>query len=159
MRVIECPQFYERQSSREHPIFLAGGISGCPDWQKEFIARFKDMDDDFILLNPRRATFDITNPKESEFQIGWEYRHLHDIQPAAIVFWFPYNTLCPITLYELGMQAANRRPWRPYVFVGCHPAYPRAFDVKLQLQLAGFEGTVRDNFTDLVKDVKEWYKW
>lgn len=157
MRVIECPENFQRTMLEETPIFLAGGISNCPDWQKEFIARFKDMDDNFILMNPRRAAFDITNENMSEFQIEWEFKHLHQVEPAAIVFWFPYHTLCPITLYELGMQMGNQSPFHTKIFIGCHPSYPRFFDIKKQVSLVKPHVKVHDNFDDLVSEIKFWY--
>lgn len=158
MQVIECPNELDiNQTRNARIVFLAGGISNCPDWQKEMIARFKDVDDGLILVNPRRDSFDVTNPNESDFQIDWEHRHLSIAD--AILFWFPFNTLCPITLYELGVHAASGRDSGEAVplFVGCHPAYPRQFDVVKQLSLIRPEINVRDNFTPLVEDVKNWY--
>lgn len=165
MRVFECPdtsalsiQHNRRLSDNETLVFLAGGITNCPDWQKEMIARFKDMGDEFMLANPRRASFDITDPTMSKFQIAWEYDHL--AAADAIIFWFPYHTLCPITLYELGFHIARStytsQDWKK-IFVGCHPAYARKFDVEHQLTVAGFDSKVHDNFADLVAEVKLWH--
>jgi hypothetical protein len=66
----------------------------------------------------------------TEKQIEWEFEML---QRADLVsFWFPSETLCPITLFELGIQiGSNRR-----VVVGCHPDYARKYDVIKQLELA-----------------------
>lgn len=158
MRVIECPtMFQSAKTLEETPIFLAGGISNCPNWQKEMIARFKDMDDNFVLLNPRRETFNVNNPGETAFQIEWEYYHLHEINPRAVLFWFPHDTLCPITLYELGMQMGRYSPTYTKIFIGCHPGYARKEDVEIQTHLAGFKGNVHDNFESLVDEVKFWY--
>lgn len=153
MQVLECPQDYKPRSHGllDVLIFLGGGISNCPDWQKEMIERFKD-EEKLILINPRRKDFDITDPKASEFQIEWEYRHLHVAD--AVIFWFPYHTLCPITLYELGSKAAQGKR----LFVGCHPAYARKFDVTKQLSLIRPEVKVHDNFADLVEEVKKWHR-
>ena len=78
-------------------VFLAGGITGCPGWQQEIVGRLHDLS--VVLLNPRRANFPINDPTAAPQQIEWEHRH-----PKAdtIAFWFPCETLCPITLYELG---------------------------------------------------------
>jgi hypothetical protein len=132
-------------------VFLAGGISGCPDWQKEMIARFKGVDDHLVLVNPRRASFDITNPSESDFQIEWEATHLHMCDAA--IFWFPFHTLCPITLFEIGKHAEQGMT----LFVGCHPAYARAFDVRKQLSLMRPDIVVHDSFTPLVEQTIDWY--
>ncbi len=153
MKVVTCPEHFYHSNWTDffidNVIFLAGGITDCPDWQKEMIQRFKDCENT-VLLNPRRGKFDITDPTASEFQINWEYQNLR--KADAILFWFPYQTLCPITLYELGAAAYGGDT----IFVGAHPAYPRFFDIKKQLELIRPEVKVRDNFTDLVNDVKEW---
>lgn len=149
MNVIECPQQLREFKLSTTNIFLAGGITNCPDWQKEMIERFKDVDD-ITLVNPRRSTFDINNPAESDYQIEWEFSHLHLCD--AILFWFPYQTLCPITLYELGVHADAGKE----IFVGCHPAYQRKFDVEKQISLINPSIKVHDNFADLVDEIKVW---
>lgn len=150
MKYIECPET-AILSDDDVRVFMAGGISNCPDWQKEMAERFTTISDNLVLMNPRRRTFDVSNPSDTEFQIEWEFFHLTSAD--AVLFWFPYNTLCPITLYELGVQAALDTP----IFVGCHPAYPRKFDVEKQLQLIRPDVTVHDNFAPLVEDIKDWY--
>lgn len=150
MKVIECPSVYW-QADNDVSLFIGGGISNCPDWQREFITRFKDVPDSLTLINPRRSHFDINNTAESEFQIEWEHHHLANAD--AVVFWFPYQTLCPITLYELGVHAALDK----HLFVGCHPAYARKFDVEKQLSLIRPDVTVYDNWEPLVDDIRDWH--
>lgn len=153
MRMIECPNSLQETDDDFFTtwVFLAGGITDCPDWQKEMIERFKDVDD-LVLFNPRRKEFDITNPTMSEQQIEWEHEHLKTAN--AVLFWFPYHALCPITLFELGAAMSRGAT----VFVGCHPAYPRYFDVVKQVALERPSVKVRDNFADLVEDVKRWHR-
>src|SRR5262245_52117185 len=91
-------------------LFLGGGISGCPDWQREIVTLLADTD--LTLLNPRRAFFPIDDPSQAERQIEWEFRHLR--LATAILFWFPRETLCPIALYELGAWSMTDKP----LFVG-----------------------------------------
>lgn len=149
MKLILCPEVYD--GTGELTVFIGGGISNCPDWQKEIVERFKHFDDDLVLFNPRRTSFAIEDPAESDFQIQWEFNHLQ--RSRAIIFWFPFQTLCPITLFELGVYAALEVP----LFVGCHPAYQRKFDVKKQLELLRPDVTVHDNWQPLVKHVESWY--
>lgn len=151
MKVIQCPEVYKQSHSNPHEItvFLGGGISNCGNWQKEMIARFNDVDE-LVLLNPRREDFDIANPNMSIDQIKWEYDHLK--KASAILFWFPYETMCPITLYELGVWAAKGAK----IFVGCHPAYQRKLDVEVQLQLLRPDVKVHDNFGTMVEEIKQW---
>ena len=79
-------------------VFLAGGITACSGWQQEIVAHLHDLP--VVILNPRRANFPIDDPTAAPQQIEWEHRHLR--KADAIAFWFPCETLCPITLYELG---------------------------------------------------------
>lgn len=155
MKVITCPESldldapYNKPLSQTH-VFVGGGISNCADWQKEMIARFRDQDDNLTLINPRRTSFNITDPSESAFQIKWEHDHIK--RSDAMIFWFPWETLCPITLYELGIQVGKRNK----IFVGCHPAYQRKFDVEYQLACEGY-AKPHDNFETLVEEVKFWH--
>jgi len=110
-------------------IFLAGGITGCPDWQAEACEMLEV--DPVDILNPRRPDFDVTDPNAAEQQIRWEFDHL--AQADVILFWFPASeSPQPIALYELGRHVALNRA----VAVGCDPGYPRRFDVAWQVGLA-----------------------
>lgn len=114
-------------------VFLGGGISNCADWQSKFIALFGE-DDRINFFNPRREDFDITNPRMSEEQIKWEHIALQSAD--VILFWFAPETMCPITLFELGKYVYKGTfPDRHYVIVGCDPNYMRKFDVEYQLSL------------------------
>lgn len=68
--VVEAPQ--EMDESRPS-VFLAGGITGCQDWQAQMIAALKNLD--VVLLNPRRAIW-ADDPKELRRQIAWERKYL-----------------------------------------------------------------------------------
>lgn len=154
-QIITCPQMYEFGPRAGMPsVFIAGGITACADWQKEMIKRLvKEADDadvDIALLNPRRNDFDVTNPDMSKEQIEWEYIHLS--KADIILFWFPYETLCPITLFELGKAVGQEKE----VLVGCHPGYGRKFDVEYQLSLICPWVKVHDNFQDLIDNTINW---
>ena len=98
------PFAFQRQS-----VFIAGGISNCPDWQNEMSAMLDTSLYD--VVNPRRAGgFDRTGVTAEE-QITWEHRALSLID--ACIFWFPCETLCPITLLELGELPRAKAPWLP----------------------------------------------
>jgi hypothetical protein len=153
MTVVEAPA--EFQPASEPALFLAGGITGCPGWQAEMIALLDGLP--MTVLNPRRANFPIDDPSAAEGQIRWEFRHLR--KTDAVLFWFPAETLCPISLYELGTWTAYRdeRGQRP-LFVGTHPGYQRRQDVVIQTRLARPEVTVRERLEDLAGDVREWLR-
>lgn len=131
-------------------VFLAGGISDCPDWQKAVAERLA-TNTDATVFNPRRADFDMSAYEDlSRAQIRWEYVALR-LSPVNL-FWFPEETLCPITLLELGSAMHRLRPGA--LMVGTHPNYSRRFDVIEQMTLEGHQGMVFDSLDELVKDTE-----
>ena len=130
-------------------IFLAGGITDCPDWQSEAVQAL--CCHAITVFNPRQANFDITNPNAAREQITWEHNHLR--HAMAILFWFPCETLCPITLYELGAWSMTEKP----IFVGMHPDYKRADDVFTQTRLARPEVQVYTKLYQVTNAVVEFY--
>ena len=124
MRYIEAPMKYW---GKEISLFMAGGISNCPDWQYDLVDKLRETD--LIVYNPRRSNFPMGNMTEGLRQIEWEHDFLKDAD--IISFWFPKETLCPIALFELGSWSMTDKP----IFVGCHPDYKRRFDVETQLRL------------------------
>lgn len=110
-------------------LFLAGGITGCPDWQKDVVSLLKP-EPSLTIFNPRRPNFPIDDPNAANEQITWEYRWLRDCD--LISFWFAEKEIQPITLFEFGRWSADLD--KP-IFVGVHPKYPRKQDVEIQLEL------------------------
>ena len=129
---IQAPDFI-KQATNQTRIFLAGGISNCPVWQDE-VAKIVDTEK-YDLINPRRRDdFESYGDIAAE-QIAWE----HDafIWINACVFYFPNETLCPITLFELGKQLSyvgQDYVVRPLI-IGWDPEYKRAFDLEQQIML------------------------
>lgn len=150
-RIIQCPETLQHKNKSDSYVFLAGGITGCPDWQTEIISMLKDSKNPgLILINPRRKDFDVNDPNASDFQITWEFNHLK--QSDIVSFWFPEETLCPITLYELGVCAALKRN----IIVGCHPNYKRIFDVTKQLELLRPEVIIYDSLEMMADTIDFW---
>lgn len=142
-------------------VFLGGGISGCSDWQKQVVEMIRaenialvnteDLSDlDIVLINPRRANFPINDPTAAAEQIKWEHDYL--MRADAILFWFAPETLCPITLFELGTFARTNVP----IFVGADPKYQRRQDVQIQMSLYREDVEVVDSLESLVSQVKKW---
>jgi hypothetical protein len=150
MNVIEAPAYLLIRGAAPSPayIFMAGGISGCPDWQTMMIDGLKDAEGS--LFNPRRKDFDIKAPDVAQIQIQWEFDHLR--KADAISFWFPEESVCPIALFELGAWSMTGKP----IFVGCHPGYKRLNDVVMQLRLARPDVKVESSLLALVAQVKKW---
>jgi len=130
-------------------VFLAGGITGCVDWQKEVVAGLADLD--IAVLNPRRENFPIGDPTAARDQIEWEFRHLRKAQ--AVSFWFPAETLCPIVLYELGSWIRTSKK----LFVGVHPDYKRKQDVEIQTTLVRPKLEIVYSVADLIAQIREHF--
>lgn len=127
MKYIEAPvKYYTGKLS----IFLAGGITNCPDWQKEMVELLRDLD--IVIYNPRRKNFPIDDPDASYAQIKWEFEFLD--RADMILFWFSSGSLNPIVLFEYGKWLMNTRNKEVYknIIVGIDPEYARRQDVELQ---------------------------
>lgn len=136
-----------------HPTFLAGGISNCPNWQSvmEDLLTAK-LGQTVDLLNPRRDDYPDTEAGAIQ-QIEWEHNALS--RSETVLFWFPKDTLCPITLFELGTFAQRKNiP----IFVGTDPDYARKLDVITQLRLARPEIQVVHTLEALSNQVLQHYK-
>jgi hypothetical protein len=131
------------------------------------VEKLKDYN--VTIYNPRRKDFDINNPKVSEEQIKWEHKYLHESN--ILVFYFAQETLCPITLFELGATLERNiyTTFKQDIIVYCEPEYSRKFDVELQTKLAiknarelseGFWTpddyfvSIHDNYDDFVDELK-----
>lgn len=117
-------------------IFLAGGISGCRDWQSETIKELENLSplynlSNVLVINPRHPNFDVENPDAEIEQIRWEHKWL---ECCDLVSYFFDNSesLQPITLYELGKWANKKLS----VITVCH-GYKRERDVMIQTALDG----------------------
>ena len=128
-------------------VFLAGGISNCPDWQAEVIRDAADLD--VSLYNPRRPGGAFTDDGGAADQIRWEFQALN--RADLILFWFCAETIQPIVLFELGRWSATTKP----LVVGAHPSYPRRLDVVEQLALVRPQLVVTDTLTDLTTQLRK----
>ena len=138
----------------KNSLFVAGAITGAPDWQSEFA---RDLNaTDLTLLNPRRETYNALDPDALREQIRWEHDGLRNA--SAISFWFPAGALCMISLYELGSWAhwrdENGAP-KP-LFVAAHPEYARHQDVTIQLELERPDVQVLGSLQELTAQVVAW---
>lgn len=153
MILVKAPNLLKIDHQDIPVIFLAGGISDCPNWQEEatkFIEA-NGVGKDFILVNPRRDDFDTSNPEMTIEQIKWEHEMLE--RSSAILFWFPKDTLCPITLYELGVYTLTEK----YLIIGVDPEYKRKTDISVQTGLRR-NTTVNECWQCFLKDVREYLR-
>jgi hypothetical protein len=145
MKYIECPEFYDGKGKS---LFLGGGISNCGDWQKEMVELLKDTN--LVLINPRRESFDTSKKNIEEEQISWEFSHLD--KSDAVLFWFPQETLCPITLYELGKMSKTNKN----IFIGIDKKYARKNDVVIQTKLLRPEIKIVYSLKELAEQIKKF---
>lgn len=121
--IITAPdEIYSRENFKNIKIFLAGGITNCPNWQLDVIEKLKHKRG-ITVYNPRRKDFDITDVNAIETQITWEYIHL--MNSDIIFVWFSTGSLNPIVLYELGRWVNSRDI--PTI-IGIDPSYERKED-------------------------------
>ncbi len=144
MKVVTAPQI-ERITGKS--LFIAGGISGCSNWQQELIQLLRD--EKITILNPRRNKYEDYENIEEE-QISWEHIHLR--KADAISFWFPNETLCPITLFELGKALMLNKK----VFIGVDPKYKRKSDVEIQTKLSNPDIKIVYSLKEIADQIKAW---
>lgn len=137
MIYVEAPNIFveETESLKKFPtVFLGGGITNCKDWQSDLVQEIDDLD--CIVYNPRRKSFDLKDPSQSEIQIKWEHNYLSTSD--IVIFYFSSETLCPITLFELGarLMANQSHSYGQSIYIYCEPDYQRKFDVEFQTKLA-----------------------
>lgn len=112
-------------------VFLAGGITGCPFWQKTVTDELRaDTSLTGTIFTPRRETFDPDAPKEVVAeQISWEYDYI-DMCDIFTMFFSGCGSVQPICLFELGRVygASNHS----HIVLTQEPEYVRAIDVSYQ---------------------------
>ncbi len=145
MKYLEALEDFNPVSGCES-VFLAGGITGCPDWQQEIRQLLGSTD--LLLLNPRHTDFDISNPNIAEQQISWEYNHLR--YADIILFWFCKEMIQPIALYELGTWSVMDKP----LFIGVHFEYKRRQDIEIQIEFVRPEIEIVYSLQELANQVK-----
>lgn len=146
MKYIEAlNEFVPTINHQRKSLFLGGGITNCPDWQQYVTDKL--ISTNLVVLNPRRKNFPIDDPSAARQQIEWEFKHLE--LATVAMFWFPCETLCPITLFELGKWIVGTKK----VFIGCHPEYQRLIDVQIQSQLVRPSQVIHTNLDSLVEEI------
>ena len=141
MRVITAPEPLDIKDD-EIAVFLAGGITDCPNWQKEVIDLLSTHVDclKLVVLNPRRENFPIDDPNAAKEQITWEFNALEQMDIFSMYF-CSGNSDQPICMYELGrnivrMQMRFPADWKKRIIITREQGYRRFADVRIQTILA-----------------------
>lgn len=139
--VVTAPESIYSYEDDYIKVFLAGGISGCPDWQSEVIKRLKCEfiggwefgDPGIVIYNPRRENFDVNDISETDKQIEWEFNAIN--RSDIFSMYFCKDTLQPICMYELG-RAVERFKHNKGLIISIESGYARTDDVLIQTELA-----------------------
>lgn len=142
--ILFTPDTINREQLPEHiDLFMAGGISGCWNWQDalyQAVAYHLDRllptgweldNKPFTIASPRRAHGLEKDGNAAAEQIAWEYEAMG--RTALTSFYFTRDTVQPITLLELGKHLSQ--PWGNHI-TACELGYERAFDVYTQTNLS-----------------------
>jgi hypothetical protein len=149
MIYIEAPNEFEEIEGKKS-IFLAGGITNCPDWQS-YAVKTLEICENLVVLNPRRENFPIEDPNASFEQISWEHNAIK--KADAVLFWFAQGSLNPIVLFEYGKELGrNNKP----LFVGYHPSYPRKQDVEIQTVIERPDQKIFKDLGPMLTEVMVW---
>jgi hypothetical protein len=144
IEIVQSPN--ETTNQKGIRLFLAGGISNCPNWQDIIIEKLKNderlKDKNVIVFNPRCKTI-----PEEEPQVTWEYKK---IKVSHIVsFWFSEGSPNSITLFEYGSHFKSRKK----IIVGCHPNYPRKSNVVIQTKLVKPNFKINESFESFYEQI------
>lgn len=142
MRIITAPEPLDINDD-DVVVFLAGGITNCPNWQKEVIEllqRAVSRYSNLVILNPRRDNFPIDDLNAAEEQITWEFNALERCTVFSMYF-SDGDSDQPICMYELGrnivrMQMKYPIDWQDRLIISAPYGYKRYSDVLIQTELA-----------------------
>ena len=141
MKVITAPDQSMGLTRYDVRCFLAGGITGCWDWQEAVINELSRYPaDDLVILNPRRKNFPIGDPNAAYEQISWEFSWLECCDIFSMYF-VASSSDQPICMYELGrnilnMQTTFTSSYLDRIVITCETGYRRQQDVEIQSRLA-----------------------
>ena len=154
LNVVTAPEEIKDIPRDAIKIFLAGGISGCHDWQSKCLSAMDEWcySNDIFVFNPRRESFDLANASESARQIEWEFKYLEEMDIFSMYFAKSETSVGPICLYELGryicrMQMRFPSTWMLHIVVSIENGYLRGNDVHIQTRLAAPQLFVIDDMS------------
>lgn len=129
-------------------IFLAGGIKNCPNWQEDIIQKINYP---VVIYNPRREIYEEDNLNMLGRQIEWEKEHLK--LSNIIIFWFPSDSICPTSLFELGLLLNSEDK---KLFIGFDPKYERKDAMLFQVGQYRPDLKVYNSMDDLIEDLNKY---
>jgi len=152
--------WFSRRGRHEYALYLAGGMSNCPNWQKEFTQHFENLKDDcqtmmrcfwlnnLTIINPRRNNYDPTKKSEVKKQTMWEYSHIKSSD--AMVFYFPEESICSSALLQYGKCLASNKK----IFLGIDESYTKLLDLYTITRLERPDQPINYSLKDLIEEVQ-----
>lgn len=153
MKVITAPEIYQHEYL-QFTVFLAGGITNCPDWQKMVIDELSKYDDTdlLVIFNPRRTFLDVTYTSAA-----WEFEQIRRADLYSMFFCDGPSDQ-PICMYELGkMTSEISNGYNDDInglIITCMSGYRRLEDVLMQTELATNNTIVPEVFDAYEEAVK-----
>lgn len=169
IRYLEAPN-YEPIYDKEGVVFLAGPITGAPNWQPEAVNLLKQYSEsDYVIANPRRGSY--TDNKEFfeyDFneQVDWELKHLYYAEQRGIIlFWLckeeaphPGRAYAQTSRFELGFFGRHN----PNVYVGIEPGFSGEKYLRYMLPRYSNCLPIKDSLEQLCRDtayrMDTWFK-
>ena len=105
-------------------IFLAGSITGRPDWQARAIELIAASAPDLTVANPRPRRAIPSYRREARARIAWEHDHL--MRARLVLFWLTADRdVRPLDLLELGAALGRGQD----IVIGVDPDSPHRLDI------------------------------
>ena len=145
--IIKCPKSVPEKKDKWY-IFLAGPISGAPEWQFTLPTKNKNI----IWLSPRRENYSNADYYE---QITWETNYLRMCD--IILFWIPEKKViikgrdyAQTTRTEFGEYIARGKK----IIIGIHKNFPGKTYITSKCEQYGIN--MHDNLNDCIKEIEQY---
>lgn len=114
--VVTAPEEYKKQKG-DILVFLAGGITGCENWQQVVIKyligeepKLMISDRRLVLFNPRRENFPAHDKNAHAQQVAWERRYI-DMSDIFSMYFCSGESDQPVCMFELGRRLGYIECW------------------------------------------------
>lgn len=144
MQVIRIPAQYHGDAPS---VFLGGGAGGR-DWRRTLIGLISDTT--WVLLDPLTPPDFGDDGDALRRRTEWEFEHLG--RATVKLFWFPADTPCMLSLFELGAWAKEDVP----LVLGIEPGYQKRDELLLQMQLERPQLAIASTLHELAAHLKRY---
>ena len=122
-------------------VFLAGPITGAPNWHEKAIEIFQDLAPDLFIASPKLPDFVGEGAVSYNDQVAWESHYLNEAgKKGVIMFWLAeeekhscYYQHARTSRFELGEWMAKHQSENANLVVGIASDFPGRQYIKLRL--------------------------